>query len=80
MISHSPKKKTPIDVEIINEKFYKPFKNIIALQDIQIIYLSRPFLFPPFFFSFEFRFYKNCKVHRNDFYSFLQECKKKKLK
>ena len=49
MISHSPKKKTPIDDEIINEKFYKPFKNIIALQDIQIIYLSRPFLFPPFF-------------------------------
>ena len=28
---------------------FKTFKNIIALQDIQIIYLSRPFLFPPFF-------------------------------
>ena len=28
---------------------FKTFKNIIALQDIQIIYLSRPFLFPPLF-------------------------------
>ena len=53
------KKKKIIDVEIINDKFYKnkslythafkTFKNIIALQDIQIIYLSWHFVFPPFF-------------------------------
>ena len=49
-LPHTKKKKTLIDVEIINEKFYKTFKNIIALQDVQIIYLSWHFLFPPFFF------------------------------
>ena len=56
---------------------FKTFKNIITLQDIQIIYLSRPLLFPPFF-SFEFRFYKNGKVYSNDFCSLLP--KKKKIK
>ena len=54
------KKKKIIDVEIINDKFYKNkkvstcmhsklLKISLTLQDIQIIYLSWHFLFPPFF-------------------------------
>ena len=36
------------------------------------------FPFSSILFSLEFRFYKNCEFLCNDFYSLLQECKKKK--